>query len=182
MGMDNSAREADTRAHGRAARSGSGGEAKPPLSINWDQAEALYDRLAPAIAGMVLTSTGRWADVEDHLHDALLLVARAGRLQDAEHYALRSTANALKRKGRQRWRWRPFEEVPRGALADAVDPGDLVAERNGRAELVRSRLSRADQQVLELSLRQGLPDSEVAGILGVKPDAVRKRLERALRR
>lgn len=177
--MDSRDQEEETAAQNLAAGDEWGAGPKEGMALSWDRAEALYDRLAPSVAGLVVASTKRWADVEDHLHDTLLKVVQAGEVEDLERYALRATANALKRQGRQAWRWRSLEDAPQVRSESGPNPEDDVADRHSRAEQARLRLSGEDRQILELCVSQGRPDSEVAGILGLSADSVRKRLERA---
>lgn len=89
------------------------------------------------------------------------------------------------RRGARR---RPAEAVPAEVL-DALGPGDDPAEvvvqrlsAEGAAALVGSLLPREQAEVLLLRVVGGLDATEVAGIVGRSPGAVRVLQHRALRR
>ncbi len=70
---------------------------------------------------------------------------------------------------------------PPDTLADPALPPDRTAEARDVAEVVRSRLSDDELVVLDRWM-QGQDWPEIAGAAGASPDAVRKRLTRALDR
>jgi RNA polymerase sigma-70 factor (ECF subfamily) len=70
------------------------------------------------------------------------------------------------------------------AAIQPPDP-DLIIVRREEDRLLfaaASRLRPVDQEILRLTLWEGLPHAEVASVLGIDPDAVKQRAYRARRR
>ncbi|MCA8978263.1 MAG: sigma-70 family RNA polymerase sigma factor [Planctomycetes bacterium] len=87
--------------------------------------------------------------------------------------------DAVRRRG-----GRPDEVTWTEALFadEGVGPAQEVEQREGLAQVRRhiARLGPQDQSILEWSYHAGLGDREIAQRLGMKPEAVKKRRQRAL--
>ena len=66
--------------------------------------------------------------------------------------------------------------------ADLPDIHIVANEESQRVLDVASRLKQSDQEILRLSLWEELAHSDIATVLGIREDAVRQRLSRALKR
>lgn len=76
----------------------------------------------------------------------------------------------------------PWETSAAAMRADAGEPLQGVIQREEMERLRRaiSQLAREQQELLALSFAAGLSAPEIASVLGIKPDATRKRLSRVI--
>jgi RNA polymerase sigma-70 factor, ECF subfamily len=84
---------------------------------------------------------------------------------------------------RRRWTV-PLEALTQAPHLDSNEPLDQTLIRQEELERLRrevSRLSSEQQELLALSFAAGLAAPEIASVLSMKPDAVRKRLSRTIR-
>lgn len=81
-----------------------------------------------------------------------------------------------------------FEDLPTGQVAVDPNTGRAVGQTN-RSDVMEllidlktafMRLSKADREIIRLKHRDGLSWSEVAEIVGISSDSLRKRMERAI--
>jgi len=124
-------------------------------------------------------------DVSQEALLALLVAVRNNTVRDADHLAgfLHGIVrNLLNNHHRRRATQPSFESLDVDSL-QAAPRGDQ--DETERRELVRrglERLAAADRQILLLTLVEGCTPGEIAGRLGLKPDVVRARKSRALKR
>jgi len=153
-----------------------------------DALVALYERYQRPLFGYLLRLTDDRGLAEEVLQDTLLALWRgAGRFAGRSGartwifgIAHRQAHNALRRRG-----------VPRADAEASAGPEDVPDAGPGpedyalagaaRADLIRalSRLSPAHRAVLSLTLVQGLPQQDVADVLGVPLGTIKSRLHTA---
>jgi RNA polymerase sigma-70 factor (ECF subfamily) len=84
-----------------------------------------------------------------------------------------TAADHLRRKARLRWL--PLHR----SLADPADDPEATAVTAATVQRALSRLAEPHREVLHLFFEAGLTAQEASEVLGVAPDAARKRLQRA---
>jgi RNA polymerase sigma factor (sigma-70 family) len=159
----------------------------PPPAVDEDGPEELYARcrtvLRPALAGRL----GSMTDAEDVLHEAFVRFLKS--------YAGRTVINPLALLGRIAMniirdgaRSESFRRQSLGAEAEPVcaisPPPDPEASLSSRQEVrllqeAIDRLPARCREVFLLHRVEGLPQAEVARILGISVSAVEKNLTRA---
>jgi RNA polymerase sigma-70 factor (ECF subfamily) len=148
--------------------------------------DRVYARYRQRIYGFLARLAGRRDLADDLFQETFLkLATHATRL--AEETDLAAWLFTVARNAwRSHLRWTLFDLDRRRALAwDEPDappsPHDRATATEDRRRLERAlaKLSPADREVLLLVGVEGLPQDQVAGILGMKHDAVRQRVARA---
>jgi RNA polymerase sigma factor (sigma-70 family) len=146
----------------------------------------LYSRYREPIWRFLHRLTGRQELAEDLFQETWLAAARnAHRLrQDSELLPWLYTIARNEHRNAVRFRIldRRRREAVRGEPAAAVREPDAAADARRRAaEVARAfaSLPESSREVLLLSVLEGMATGDVAKILGLRADAVRKRLSRA---
>ncbi len=148
--------------------------------------ERLYARHRAGLHAFLLRMTGERAVAEELLQETFLRLARSGPLlaPDTDFCAwLFTVARNLSRSHR---RWRVLEL---GRLAELVfaprapppSPLEALAASDAQRALEQAlaQLPAGDRELLLLVGVEGLGPTQVASVLGLKPEAVRQRLSRA---
>jgi RNA polymerase sigma factor (sigma-70 family) len=143
---------------------------------DFDDFELLFGRLYPQAARLAYRIVGSRESAEDIAAEACArAVARwghVGRLAHRDAWVLRVASNlaldAVKRK-----------PAPATSDARAPDAADSVVTRIALITALRA-LPRRQREVVVLRYFVGLPDSEVADILGIDEGTVRTHVRRAL--
>ncbi len=153
--------------------------------------EAVYEAFRPRLFSFLVRLSRRRDVAEDLLEETWLrLVARAGELADDTCLSawLFTVARNLFAS------WCRHRAVDAERLSDltpswpAPRPGETPFESAARSETERrletalARLALPDRELLLLVAVEGLTPAEAAPILGIGPEAVRKRLQRARER
>jgi RNA polymerase sigma-70 factor (ECF subfamily) len=151
--------------------------------------EALVHRFYQRVCTMAMVKTGDREAARDLAQEIMLAVLRAlreGRLHDETGlagYVCATARNRINHFLRTRHVERNVDPPPTSVL-NHLDPekcfGD--AERRRQAERAIERLSPADREILRLTLVEGLQPKQIAARLQLKPEVVRKRRSRAVRR
>ena len=163
------------------------------LTARGDQAafEAVYDRIAPAVFGLVLRVLRDAAQAEEVAQEALLEVWRtAGRFDPARGAGLAWVMTIAHRRAVDRVRSEraAAEREARVASAAQPPPADEVAEAVESAlEAQRVRrcldgLSGAQRESITLAYYSGLSYPQVASKLGIALGTVKTRIRDGLRR
>jgi RNA polymerase sigma factor (sigma-70 family) len=153
--------------------------------------EAVYDAHRPRLFTFLARLSRRRDVAEDLLDEAFLrLVACAPRLR--EDTCLAAWLFTVARNLHASWCRHRALDGARIDEATAAWPvpaaGETPFEATARSETERrleralARLSLDDREVLLLVAVEGLAPAEAAGALGVRPEALRKRLQRARER
>ena len=149
----------------------------------------LVNRFYVSVFAMAMVRTREPETARDVAQDvmiAVLCALRADRLREASSlpgYVSATARNRINHHFRQRGR----ETVGTpGPLRDTElpDPEQSAqdAERRRLAMRAIARLGRNEQEILRLTLVEGLKSGEIAARLGLKPEVVRKRKSRAVHR
>jgi RNA polymerase sigma-70 factor (ECF subfamily) len=149
--------------------------------------DAIYARWRPRIFSFLVRQLGDRAIAEDLLQETFLrLVAhRAGLRDDTDIGAwLFTVARHLTVSHR---RWRRFTTAALGILQRSADrtparaPPDHAASREsiGQLETALAALPPDYREVVLLVAVEGLEPSRAAAVIGIRPEALRKRLSRA---
>jgi RNA polymerase sigma-70 factor (ECF subfamily) len=153
--------------------------------------ETVYDRVAPAVFGVVLRVLRDTAQSEEVAQEALLEVWRtAGRFDPARGAGLAWVMTIAHRRAVDRVRSEraAAEREARAASAADPPPADEVAEAvesSLEAERVRrclDGLSGAQRESITLAYYSGLSYPQVASMLGVALGTVKTRIRDGLRR
>jgi RNA polymerase sigma factor (sigma-70 family) len=125
-------------------------------------------------------------EAEDIFQETWLAAARHAQELREDTALLPWLYTIARNKHRNALRFRFFEKRRREELGWIPSPREVrpdeAAETRTRAErteLALAHLPRAHREVLLLCLVEGLATAEVAGVLGIREEAVRKRLSRA---
>jgi RNA polymerase sigma-70 factor (ECF subfamily) len=156
-----------------------------------DADPAVYEAFRPRLFSFLVRLSRRRDVAEDLLEETWLrLVARAGEL--ADDTCLSAWLFTVARNLFASWcRHRAVDEDRLSELTPswpAPRPGETPFESAARNETERrletalARLTLRDREVLLLVAAEGLTPSDAAGVLGIAPEAVRKRLQRARER
>ena len=148
--------------------------------------DALYRRYGPRIWGVLVRLCRDVTMAEDLYQETWLSAARHCHTL-AEDSDLRAWLFAIARnKHRSATRFLVFDFRRRAALAaepqgDPLRPDEHASARARAAALERAfaQLPDAHREVLLLCVIEGLEGAEAAQILGIREDALRKRLSRA---
>jgi RNA polymerase sigma factor (sigma-70 family) len=153
--------------------------------------EAVYEAFRPRLFSFLVRLSRRRDVAEDLLEETWLrLVARAGEL--ADDTCLGAWLFTVARNLFASWcRHRAVDEDRLSELTPswpAPRPGETPFESAARSETERrletalARLGLRDREVLLLTAVEDLTPAEAAEVLGIAPEAVRKRLQRARER
>jgi RNA polymerase sigma factor (sigma-70 family) len=153
--------------------------------------EAVYDAYRPRLFTFLARLSRRRDVAEDLLHETWLrLVTAAPRLSDDT--CLAAWLFTVARNLHASWCRHRALDGTRIADAPASWPqpprGESPFEATSRSETERrleralARLPLSDRELLLLAAVEGVPPGEVAADLGLSPEAVRKRLQRARER
>lgn len=150
--------------------------------------EAVYEAYRPRLFSFLVRLTRRRDLAEDLLEETWLrLVARAGDL--AGDTCLPAWLFTVARN--LYWSWCRHRALDATRIVDlapswpAPVPGETPFEAASRSETERrleaalARLADRDREVLLLVAGEGLTPAEAAAVLGIVPEALRKRLQRA---
>jgi RNA polymerase sigma-70 factor (ECF subfamily) len=149
--------------------------------------DRLWREHAPAVYRAAHRITGNPADAEDVLQTVFLRLARrqtGGLDEQAGGYLHRSAVNAALDvlRSRQRAGWVPLEsEGPHEPVASAADDPEAEQRRRDLRRHLRLALSRLSPRAAEtFALRyfEGLPNHEIAALLGVSQGVVAVLLHR----
>ncbi|MDR1443112.1 MAG: sigma-70 family RNA polymerase sigma factor [Bifidobacteriaceae bacterium] len=164
----------------------SGAGAEPPSITVPPEAlavtETVIDRYGNMVYGVAITHTACHADADDVFQEVFLAYHRnQPRCHDEEHrkaWLLRTTLNIARRIASSSWRTRV---VPLTA-DDPPDPAaagfTFATERQDAIFHALNRLPEGQRTVLYLFYFEDLPVSQIAGLLGLDPSAVKMRLSR----
>lgn len=148
--------------------------------------ERLVDLTLPVVLRWCVRLCGAGVNAEDAAHDTLIVVLdRLPSLQQPEAYAVwlyGCTRRVLARHRRKAWlrRW-----VPGAAVEERVDPALDPLDRSAQSETIRrvraalAQVSVEHREVLVLCDLEERSNTEVAEMLGIPPNTVRSRLNRA---
>ena len=151
--------------------------------------EALVDHFYPRVYAIALVRIRDHESARDLAQEIMLAVIcalREGKLRDQSGLAGYICATARNRIN-QYLRSRSVERStnsPHEPVLDRFDPETnlLETERLGLALSAIKRLRPTDRKILRLTLVDGLQPREIAARLGLKPEMVRKRRSRAVKR
>jgi RNA polymerase sigma-70 factor (ECF subfamily) len=148
--------------------------------------DELYRRHHHRIWVFLARLTGDRSEAEDLFQETWLSAARhaANLAEDSELLPWLFTIARNKHRGARRFLIFDLRKKERFALEPLSGPlpPDELAHARARAEEVSDAfesLGDAHREILLLSLVEGLDTRQVAGVLGLREDAVRKRLSRA---
>jgi len=147
-----------------------------------DAFTALVRRHLPAARGVAFAHNGNWNDAEDAVQDAFLEAFRClDRLRDRNKFGpwLMTIARRAALRGRDARR--RATDLPGSALVPQAPAAPDVAQSELHA-LLRSRLDTLDaphREALVLHYFAGKSTQEIAGLLEISQNAVKKRLQRA---
>lgn len=170
-----------------ATQSASGNPATPPPPGGFARLERFWSEHSEAIFRAAYRVTGSPADAEDVLQTVFLRLARRGdgELDDrAGGYLYRSAVNAALDvvRSRQRAGWVPLEPAGGGETyaTGAPDPERELASRELRANLrlAMARLSPRAAEIFALRYFEGMPNREIADLLGISQGVVAVLLHR----
>jgi RNA polymerase sigma-70 factor, ECF subfamily len=148
--------------------------------------EELYDRYRSQIWRFLARLTGGGPSTEDLFQETWLAAARRAHLLREDTEPLRWLYTIAHNKHRNDLRsW--VQEIRKGAELGAHPapepprPDDAASAQLEieRVRLAMTRLPAAHREVLALCACEGLESDDAAAILGLTPEAVRKRLSRA---
>ncbi len=150
--------------------------------------DALYDRYLPRVYRYARAHT---ADAHDATDLTQLVFLRA--LEALPHYQPRGVPFAVwlfriarhamidaRRRKRPSVSWETLPEAQSPTASDSLDQALIRQEEQVRLRDAISRLTGEQQELLALSVAAGLSAPEIAMALGIRPDAVRKRLSRVI--
>src|SRR5262245_8230859 len=148
--------------------------------------DVVYDMHRPRIHGWLLRMTRDRTVAEELLQETFLRLARhAPRLQpDTSLRAWLFTVASNLARSHRRWAWLDasrllaWRDLPHAA---ATTPEDLAgaSEAQRRVDAALAALPPTSREVLLLVVYEHLEPAEAAGVLGIKPEALRQRLARA---
>jgi RNA polymerase sigma-70 factor (ECF subfamily) len=149
--------------------------------------DELYRRYKDRIWRFLTRLAGRRDLAEDLFQDTWVAAARHAHRLSEETELGAWLFTIARNKHRNGLRFAVFDERRRAALGAAVPPpGPALPEENAAA---RERVARvtgawealavAHREVLLLAVVEGLETCQIAAVLGLREDAVRKRLSRA---
>ena len=149
----------------------------------------LVDRFYGRVFAMAIVRTRDPETARDVAQDvmiAVLCALRADRLREASSLPGYVSATARNRINHH-FRQQGCETADnQGSLRDTDSPDPeqnaQEAERRRLARRAIARLGKSEQEILRLTLVEGLKPSEIALRLGLKPEVVRKRKSRAVHR
>ena len=149
----------------------------------------LFDRFYRPVFSMVLARTGKPEVAEDLAQEILVSVIcalRDGKLENRDGlvgYICGTMRNRVKRYFRSQ-HLDAVGELRREPVLGELDPEEeyQFAERRALADEAIAHLSEADQEILRLTLVEGLTPREICARLGLESDVVRQRKSRAMRR
>lgn len=196
---------ASSGAPGASASSYRSGAAAPALTreelerVRLRDPDALavfFDRCFDRVYALARRLTGEDSAAEDVTQDVFLKAHRSARTLDPERDPAPWLAAITYNTCRERWRSRahrqarrsvPLDEAPglAGALASngPTPEADLAArERDARVARAIQELPEQFRTVVVLHEYEGLAHAEIAGMIGAREAAVRKRYSRALGR
>jgi len=149
------------------------------------QFEALARHASPRLLGYVTRRVDEHADAADVVAEVLLVAWRRNGSIPADDdeallWLLGIARRMLANYRRGRVRRHQLADRLRGELATVapVEP----AQESGILREALASLSAADRELITLQAWEGLSLAEAAGVVGIRPAAARKRLERARRR
>ena len=173
-----------------ASNTGDTGDTDLVLAAQADIAafDALYDRYLPRVYRYLRAHV---ADVEEATDLTQLVFLRA--LEALPRYQARGVPFAVwlfriarhaaidaHRRQRPTVPWETLTEALHPAIDEPLDQTLIRQEELARLRREIGRLSGEQQELLALSFAAGLTAPEIASVLRMKPDAVRKRLSRAI--
>ncbi len=150
----------------------------------------LIDAVAPVVGRWALVQTGNAADADDVTQEVLIrMIRNLDALPEPSRLAgwlYTVTRNAAADRFRSRSRQRTAadsEEILESVVSDIPNPAS-DAERSQLGDVLRAafdELPRRQREVFDLVELQGIPATEAAGILGIRPTSVRGNLFKARR-
>jgi RNA polymerase sigma factor (sigma-70 family) len=152
--------------------------------------DELVRRFRGPVFVMALVRTRDAEAARDLAQEVLLQVIQAlreGRLRNEEslaayvHGTARNLVNNYFRSRRSRELPEPGPDPPAQAPDNSEDLLEL-ADRRRFVHRALERLNAGERAVLQLTLAEGLPPAEIARRLGLKPEAVRQRKSRAMKK
>lgn len=158
-----------------------------------DTAHEDFDRLFGTFEGAVRAYCARRVDassVDDAVNEAFTVAWRKIHLAPAGDTALPWLYAIAHRVVQHTWRSdgrraRLHDRVGSTTVHAATAPtDDHVVEADDRRRVLEaaSSLDEGDQEILRLTLWEELPSTEAGAVLGISPEAARKRASRARRR
>jgi RNA polymerase sigma-70 factor (sigma-E family) len=131
----------------------------------------------PSLRRLGFLLSADWAVADDLVQTALIRCERrwtqiAG--ADADPYVRRAVVNTA-----NTWRLRRRLHAPLSALDSCVAPSSDSDERLAVVAALRA-LPLGQRQVLVLRFYEGLPEAEIAEVLGISPGTVKSRAARGL--
>lgn len=160
---------------------------RDPAAGGFDRLERFWNEHSEAVFRAAYRVTGNPADAEDVLQTVFLRLARRGddSLADqAGGYLYRSAVNAALDvvRSRQRAGWVPLEPAAGHSTlaADGPDPEREQASRELRANLrlALARLTPRSAEIFALRYFEGMPNREIADLLGISQGVVAVLLHR----
>lgn len=148
--------------------------------------DAVYARYRPGLFAYLARMSGRREAAEDLLQETWLRLARhAPSLApgtDVGAWLFTVATNAL--RSQQRWHVVDLEKLRQALFvprAEQATPFEALATTQAHRVLERglAALSSGDREVMLLVGVEGMTPTEAAGVLGLKPEALRQRLSRA---
>jgi RNA polymerase sigma-70 factor (ECF subfamily) len=149
------------------------------------QFEALARTASPRLLGYVTRRLGDPADAADVVAEVLLVAWRRIESlphgdEEAVHWLFGVARRVLANVRRGRIRRHQLAERLRHELASVV-PAE-PAPNSGVLREILASLPEADRELITLQAWEGLTVAQAATVVGIRPAAARKRLERARRR
>lgn len=141
--------------------------------------EDLVHAHGQALLRLAVMLTGTSTDAEDLFQSTLVRLLRSPRgLSRADRpvaYARRALVNEFISAGRRPWR----REHPTADPPEVIAPGSTTAAEDDGWRLLHL-LPRQQRAVLALRYYEGLPDTEIADVLGISFSTVRSNAARGL--
>jgi RNA polymerase sigma-70 factor (ECF subfamily) len=148
--------------------------------------DELYRRYREKIWRFLRQLSGSTEAAEDLFQDTWLAAARHAHRLEEDTVLSAWLYTIARNKHRNALRWRMFyeERLARARTQPVEEPSqpDVETERRARARNLAaafSRLAEAHREILLLSVGEALDTMEIAKILDLRAEAVRKRLSRA---
>lgn len=164
------------------------GQTEPiPPAGGFARLERFWSEHSEAVFRAAYRVTGNSADAEDVLQTVFLRLARRGdgELDDqAGGYLYRSAVNAALDvvRSRQRAGWVPLEPVAGESALASSDPGPererASRELRANLRLAMARLSPRAAEIFALRYFEGMPNREIADLLGLSQGVVAVLLHR----
>ncbi|MGH9328195.1 MAG: RNA polymerase sigma factor [Terriglobia bacterium] len=157
-----------------------------PLQGDEETLSRLYDRISPALRGMLMKILGSPEEAEEVLEESFLKFWKLAREMEKEDEApevwlvLTARRAALRRHGRMDEEEMQNAERPGAAWLPRQAEVLLLSSRLGLLARSFAQLSMSQRQMLEMAIFEGLCENEIADVLGTPAGRARDEVRAAL--